>query len=159
MPIIVYNSINKMDSLERDPYRAFTKKFNALADLENQEIELRIDNAKEGFYKGFFSDEYFMVKPTLKFVFGRAGDEYFVRMVYTFDRNCNNYRYYEQRLKLLKLRVPYFYIPDVSGFEMSTNIDDEFTLIFDVTVPEREKLLQVCHSLINQIITVFWFED
>lgn len=79
--------------------------------------------------------------------------------VYSFECNESNLDYYRRHIKLLKKRVPYFYIPDVTHFAFSSQIDDEFNMQFDVLVKNGEKVLQVCYSLLNQIISILSFED
>lgn len=166
MPVIYYNSISELSSLSKDPYASFSKKFKSLKDIDGQEIELRIDNGKEGFYKGFHTDDCYMENANLRFVFAvmhnssdPRDEVYFVRMVYSFSCNDENFHYYQRHIGLLKKRIPYFYIPNVSNFEFSSQLDDNFNLQFDVLVKDKETILQVCYSLINQIITIFSFED
>ncbi|MBR4073257.1 MAG: hypothetical protein IKK24_04860 [Clostridia bacterium] len=166
MPVIFYSDIDKLNSLEKDPYASFTKKFKGLKKLDGQQIELKIDNGKEGFYKGFFTDDRFMENANLSFVFAEMNNvsepnskPFFIRMIYSFGCNNENIHYYQKRIKLLKKRVPYFFIPDITNLEFSSHIDDEFNMQFDVLVKSEDKVLQVCHSLINQIITIFSFED
>ena len=163
MPVIFFNSISKHNSLEKDPYASFTKKFKGLKKFDGQEIELRIDNGKEGFHKGFYTDDCFMENANLKFAFAdvTSGAEkaYFIRMNYSFGCNSENIHYYQRHISLLKQRVPYFYIPFAANFEFSSHIDDEFNLQFDVLVKNEADVLQVCYCLINQIITIFSFED
>lgn len=166
MPVIFYSSINKLSSLDKDPYASFTKKFRSLKSIDGQEIELQIDNGKEGFYKGFYTDDCYMESAKLTFTFATMNSSvnfddkaYFIRMVYSFECNDDNFRHYQNRISVLKKRVPYFYIPEVSNFEFSSYVDDRFQMQFDVLLKNENAILQVCHSLINQIITIFSFED
>lgn len=166
MPVIFYSSISELSSLSKEPYANFAKKYKSLKSLDGQEIEVRIDNGKEGFHKGFYTDDCYMENANLRFVFATMNNSadskekvYFIRMVYSFSCNEDNFQYYQRHIGLLKKRVPYFFIPNVSNFEFSSQLDDNFNLQFDVLVKERENILTVCYSLINQIITIFSFED
>ena len=165
MPVIYYN-IEQQKSLEREPYRSLTKRFKNLKNaLEEKEIELGIGADKEGFAKGFFTDFKFTKDARLRFVFSKEADaegqksKTFVRMIFSFECNEDNLYYYRRHIKLLKLRVPYFYIPGATHFAFSSQMDDEFNMQFDVLVEDDDKVLQVCYSLLNQIIAILSFED
>lgn len=163
MPVIYYN-IDELKSLEREPYKILTKRYKSLKNvLEEKEIEINIGSDKEGFSKGFYTDSEFTNEAKIRFIFSKeAGTEksqYFIRMIYSFECNESNLDYYRRHIKLLKKRVPYFYIPDVTHFAFSSQIDDEFNMQFDVLVKNRGKVLQVCYSLLNQIISILSFED
>lgn len=167
MPVIYYN-IDEQKSLERDPYKVLTKQYrNLMNALDKKQIELSIGSDREGFAKGFYTDFEFTNEAKITFIFSREADDetkkckqkIFVRMIYSFECNESNLHYYRRHIKLLKKRVPYFYIPDVTHFTFSSLIDDEFNMQFDVLVEGEEKVLQVCYSLLNQIIAILSFED
>lgn len=80
-------------------------------------------------------------------------------MLYSFECNENNLQYYRKHISLLKKRIPYFYIPNVSQFSFSSQIDDEFTMRFDALVDDENNVLQVRRSLLNQLIAILSFED
>ena len=167
MPIIYYD-INEQRSLEKEPYKILIKRFKNLENaLEEKAIELNIGSEKEGFSKGFYTDFDFSNNAKLKFIFSKEAEskgngaktKTFIRMVFSFECNGCNLYYYRDRSKLLKKRIPYFYIPEASHFSFSLQIDDEFCMQFDVLVEDEDKVLQVCCSLLNQIIAILSFED
>lgn len=163
---IVFSDVSKIGCLEKEPYSAFAKKFKALkGNLDSNEIELNIGNGKEGFSKGFHRDEDYMVEPKLKFIFGSniqnsdGATGCFVRMTYMFECNDCNFDYYRRHIKLLKSRAPYLYIPHATHFEISWYLDDQFELLFDVIVADRNMIQEVCFALLNLIIAILSFED
>lgn len=166
MPVIYYN-IDEQRSLEKEPYKSLTKRFKGLKNaLEEKEIELNIGADREGFAKGFYTDFEFTNDAKVKFIFSREADtgskessQIFVRMIFSFECNESNLHYYRRHIKLLKKRIPYFYIPEATHFAFSSQIDDEFNMQFDVLVEKEDKVLQVCYSLLNQIIAILSFED
>ncbi len=163
---IVFSDVSKTTCIEKEPYSAFAKKFKSLkGDIDTGEIELNIGNGKEGFSKGFHRDEDYMVNPKLKFIFGsniRNSDGStgcFVRMTYLFECNDCNFDYYRSHIKLLKSRAPYLYVPNTTHFEISSHLDDQFELIFDAIINDKNKIQEVCFSLISLIIAILSFED
>lgn len=163
---IVFSDVKRHTSLEKEPYCVFLRKYKALkGNIDSGEIELNIGNGKEGFYKGFYRDEDFMVDPRITFVFGsdiRNSDGAggcFVRMTYSFECNECNFGYYRRHIKLLKARAPYLYIPGVTHFEITSHLDDRFELIFDAIAIDKSRLEEVCCSLIGTIIAILSFED
>lgn len=94
---IIFSDVKKHFCLEKEPYSVFAKKYRALkGNIDSNEIVLSIGNGKEGFWKGFYRDDDYMVDPKIKFVFGSnirnsdgAGGS-FIRMTYSFECNdCN----------------------------------------------------------------------
>lgn len=165
MPIIICN-VEEQRSLEREPYLTLGKKIKSFkGNFDSQEIELNVGSSKEGFGKGFFSDREYVVDPKLNFAFGKTKDaetgawRWFVKMTYSFECTDSNFHYYQRHIKLLKKRIPYFYIASASHFSFASHLDDRFELEFDVLVEDQNNILQVCYSLLNQIITIFSFED
>ena len=162
MAVIFYNGLKRSECLSKEPYLSFKRKFRALKSIEGEEIELVIDTGKEGFNRGFYTDS-FMHNAKLRFRFaeldGKNGEACFIRMTYSFDCHEDNFRYYRHRINTLKKRVPYFYIPSVSHFEFSSELDDEFYMCFDAVAENHDAVLQVCYSLINLIIAILCFED
>lgn len=163
---VIFFDVKRQSSQDKEPYSAFAKKYKALkGNIDSSEIELNIGNGKEGFCKGFYRDEDYMVNPKLKFIFGsdiRNSDRAtgcFIRMTYSFECNDCNFDFYRRHIKLLKARAPYLYIPSVTHFEITSHIDDRFELIFDVIVPDKSKIEESCYSLISTIIAILSFED
>ena len=83
----------------------------------------------------------------------------FVRMSFSFDCNEENYPFYQPKIRALKKRAEYFFIPMVSHFGYETHLDERFTLDFDVIVPNMNDVLNVCYCLLNLIIAILAFED
>ena len=163
---IVFSDVKRHSNLEKEPYSAFAKRYKALkGDIDSSELELNIGNGKEGFHKGFYRDENFMVDPKIRFVFGsniRNSDGargYFVRMIYSFECNDCNFGYYRRHIKLLKARAPYMYISGVTHFDITSHLDDRFELIFDAIVADKSQIEEACYSLLGTIIAILSFED
>ncbi len=168
MPVLFVN-MKKHNSTEREPYSSFAKRFDSVKDnLHGERIELCAGSGKRGaFNNGFYNDEDYFKNAMLTFDFAEIDNgtdisprSTFVRMTLSYE--CSTYcdiEYQLQRIKALKLRVPYFYIPDVTHLEFSSPIDEDVKLQFDVLVPDKEKILNVCCSLINQVIAVFSLDD
>lgn len=163
---IVFSDVRKHTSVEKEPYSIFAKKYRALkGDIDSSEIELSVGSGKDGFCKGFYKDEDYMVNPKIKFIFGSnicnsdGSKGSFVRMVYAFECNDCNFDYYRRHIKLLKTRAPYLYIPCATHFEISSHLDDQFELIFDTIVPDKSQIEEVCYALLGMIIAIFAFED
>ncbi len=130
-------------------------------------LEIYLSNYKEtGFSKGFYSDEVFVHDPTVQFFFASvkpdksiSEESTFVRMSFSFDCNEENYPFYQPKIRALKKRAEYFFIPMVSHFGYETHLDERFTLDFDVIVPNMNDVLNVCYCLLNLIIAILAFED
>lgn len=165
MPVIFINP-KEQTSLEREPYVSFLNRFEALdGNLSDECIKLYVGKGKNGsFSKGFYVDDNYCKNPMLTFEFteninSEGKKEAIVSMTYSHE--CENYydlQWQNSMIKTLNLRIPYFYIPAVSHLEFSSPIGDGVILRFDVIVPEKKDVRQVCCSLINQIIAVFSFE-
>ena len=163
---IVFSDVRKHTSVEKEPYSIFAKKYRALkGDIDSSKIELSIGSGKDGFCKGFYKDEDYMVNPKIKFVFGSnicnsdGSKGSFVRMVYAFECNDCNFEYYRRHITSLKSRAPYLYISGATHFEITSHLDEQFELIFDVIVPDKNRVEAVCYSLLGMIIAIFAFED
>lgn len=167
MPVIYYN-LEEQKSLEREPYKSLAKKFrNIKYALDKNEIEIDIGSDEEGFSKGFYTDFTFTNDARLRFVFSKCCENHngnqtsnvFVGMLYSFECNEHNEPFYRKYIGLLKKRIPYFYIPNASHFSFSSQIDDEFVLQFNALVENESNVLEVCYSLLNQLIAILSFED
>ena len=165
MPVI-YSIMEKQMSLEKEPYKALTKQFKSIKNnIDGQIIELKISSEKEGFFRGFYTDHEYTNQAAIRFLFSNPHQNKshsfptFIRMEFSFECNDINYHFYQRHINLLKKRVPYFYIPFVSCFEFSHCIDDKFRLMFDISVDDKEKVLDSCYCLLSLIIAIFSFED
>lgn len=170
MPFI-YVNLNEQKSLEREPYTSFTKKYEVIKEnLNGEKIELRVGNGKSNsFSNGFFTDDGCYAKNLrLNFIFASlpkddtesTNGKTLIRMTYSFEYDdAESLNYHLDKVKALEKRVPFFYIPLASAFEMTYQINSEFTLLFDVVVDDEKDVQQVCYSLINQIITIYSFEN
>ena len=67
--------------------------------------------------------------------------------------------YHLYRLKALMLRADYFYIPKAEYMEFSYNVDEKINIYMNAIVVEQADVLQVCHSMINQFVTIYSLDD
>ena len=166
--MLLYVNLKKHDSLKKEPYAAFTKKFNMIRDnLNGEQIDLRVGGKDGTFANGFYIDEVFYKNPELKFDFAvipspedATTTGVFIRATYAYEGED----YYEfdthlQRVRDIKKRAPYYYIPSATHFEFSSQIEDEYKLYFDAVATDADKALEVCYSLISLIISIFSLEN
>lgn len=169
MPVIYM--LNKQNSLLKEPYCSFDKKYRLISEeLHGSEIQLPI--GKQGqFSNGFYNCDYaYQHNMILKFNFMKVNSEQlesnnikdgiFVRCTYAFEYNESDMlEYHLNRLKAITLRADYFYIPKAEYLEFSYKVDKEINMYMDAVVVEKEDVQQVCHSMINQFITMFSLDD
>jgi len=167
MPIL-YVNLNKHDSLSREPYASFFKKYeNIKGALNGEQIELRVGGRNECFSNGFYVDEFYYKNPALRIDFATVpspDDEkaksIFVRVVYSYEgEDCCDLDFHLQRVRDIRKRAPYYYIPGAAYFEFSSQIDDEYKLVFDAIVEDEEKVPEVCCSIISLIISIFSLDN
>lgn len=165
---IIFINCSPINSLNKEPYTTLAKKYKRIEEnIDGETIEIYLSNYKEtGFSKGFYSDEVFVHDPTVQFFFASvkpdksiSEESTFVRMSFSFDCNEENYPFYQPKIRALKKRAEYFFIPMVSHFGYKTHLDERFTLDFDVIVPNMNDVLNVCYCLLNLIIAILAFED
>ena len=167
MPV-VYVNLKKQESLTKEPYVSFLKKYNTIKDdLNGEQIELRV-GGKDGCYaNGFYIDNVYYKNPRLKIDFASITSHkdgqrtsVFIRFSYSYEgEDIGDFNLHLQRVKDIKKRAPYYYIPGASHFEFSSQIDDEYKLLFDVLVEDLEKVSEVCCSMISLIITIFSLDN
>ncbi len=167
MPVL-FIDMKEQTSLEKEPYVSFLKRFEALEEnIDGEFVKIHLGKGKNGtFSKGFYQDDSYCKNPRITFMFkeisGKPSDgtETFIRMTYSYEcENRYDMDWQMDMIKALKRRIPYYYIPNVSHLEFSSPIGEDVRLQFDVLVPKRADVPQVCCSLINQVIAVFSFED
>ncbi len=167
MPVL-YVNLNKHEPTKKEPYASFLKKFDIIKDdLDGEQIEIRVGGRDGTFVNGFYIDRVYYKNPRLKFDFSTVPSPYeqnktatFIRATYSYDdEDGYDLDFHLQRAKNIKKRAPYYYLPGVTNFEFSSQIDDEYKLIFDVLVEEKEKVEEICCFLISQIISIFSLED
>ncbi len=167
MPVL-FIDMKEQTSLEKEPYLSLIKRFEALeGSLDGECVKIHLGKGKNGsFSKGFYVDDSYCKNPKFTFMFkeiiGKPADERetFVRMTYSYEcENRYDMDWQMDMIKALKRRIPYFYIPGVSHLEFSSPIEEDVRFQFDVLVPKKEDVPQVCFSLINQVIAIFSFED
>lgn len=167
MPVL-FIDMKEQTSLEKEPYLSLSRRLEALeGNYDSECVKIPLSKGKNGtFSKGFYQDDSYCKNPRITFMFrelaGKPSDEggIFIRMTYSYEcENRYDMDWQMDMIKALKRRIPYYYIPNVSHLEFSSPIGDDVRLQFDVLVPEREAVPQVCFSLINQVIAVFSFED
>lgn len=172
MPVIYM--INKQNSLLKEPYLSFDKKYKMISEeLHGSEIELPIGTGKQGqFSNGFYNCDYAAYRRNmmLKFTFAKVHPEQvdintsqectFIRCTYSFEYNESDMLdYHLNCLKALMLRTDFFYIPKVEYLEFSYKVDKEINIYLDAIVIEMDDVQQVCHSMINQFIAIFSLDD
>lgn len=168
MPMVVIK--NKQNSLLKEPYVSFDKKFLAISkNLYGKEIELIIGTGIEGeFVNGFYNNSDFQFGMNMKFNFEKVfieqpdneKESIFVRCAYTYKYNDSDLLdVHWTRLKAASARKDFYYIPNAEFLEFSYNISDSISMYLDAIVLKREDVPQVCHSMINHFITMFSFDD
>ncbi|MBQ6824831.1 MAG: hypothetical protein IJN82_06135 [Clostridia bacterium] len=167
MPIL-YVNLNKQESLTKEPYASFLKRYDIIKENVNgEQIDLRVGGKDGCFTNGFYVDKMYCKNPRLRLEFAtlpspeRSGETCtFVRAIYSYEgEDGYDLDFHLQRARDIKKRAPYYYIPGASHFEFSSQVDDEFKLIFDVLVEEKRFVSEVCCSLISLLITIFSLED
>ena len=163
MPVF-YLNLEKQESLTREPYASFLKKYDLIEqELNGEEIELRVGGKDETFTNGFYVDSYYYENPRLRFSFATVPNpdnheetSTLVRACYSYEGDdCYDLQYHIQRAKDIKRRAPYYFLPGATHFEFSSQVDEEFKLQFDVLVADNEKVAEVCCLLISLIIAIF----
>lgn len=169
MPVL-YVNLRKQNSLEKDPYAWFSKEYEELkkkGKTDGARMEFFIAGKEGDFANGFYLDECFYQNPRLQFDFATVPpadknkkESVFVRLCYSYEEgeDCND-SLYRQRVKSIKKRVPYYYVPWVSCLEFSAQIDDENKLFFDALVEDPTKVPEACLSLINLVISIFSLDN
>lgn len=166
MAIIFFNC-SPIDSTNREPYLALEKKFRRIReDLDGEKIEIYLSGKGDGFSKGFYSDDVFIHDPMVQFFFAtmetsatKPQKSTFVRMAFSFDCNEDNYQFYQPKIQALKKRVDFFYIPMVTHIGYEAYLNERFIMNFDVVVPNKNNVLEVCYCLLNLIIAILAFEN
>lgn len=166
MPVL-YVNLNKNSALSKEPYASFMKNYEIIKDsINGEKIELRV-GGKDCFSNGFYIDRTYYKNPRLTIEFAEIASSsdiekncVFIRAAYSFEGEDNyDLEFHLGRVKEIKRRAPYYYIPDADNFEFSSQIDDEYRLYFDVLVSDRDKISKVCCSLIGLIISIFSLDN
>ena len=155
-----------VNSASQEPYLSLLKKLRRMGNhFAEKEIRIPLSD-KEGFSKGFYSDQSFVCSPELRFVFAeqcsdrkRPMETTLIHMIFSFKCTEENYGYYQPRIKALKKRVDYFFIPYITRFGFDAYLNDRFVMDFKAAVPQKDDLPTVCCCLLNQIIAILAFED
>ena len=167
MPVL-YVNLNKHESLTKEPYISFFKKYDIIKDdLNGEQIELRVGGKDGCFTNGFYIGKVYYKNPRLRIDFTTIHSPekeketcVFIRTSYSYEgEDSYDLDFHLQRVKDIKKRAPYYYIPGASHFEFSSQIDDEYKLLFDVLVDDVAKAPDVCCSLISLIITIFSLDN
>lgn len=170
MPVLYVAFDEPYNCTKKSPYSEFTKKYNSFkGELDNKEIVLHLGNDINGgeFCNGFYIDGVFCSNPQLSFKFALTNSKNnkttstFIRMSYSFDYgDYDNLEVHLKKVQALKLRVPYLYLPYISYFDFNFQPDAEkLNWNFDVLIPDNEKIVEVCYSLINLLIALFAFDE
>ena len=166
MPIL-YLNLDRQKSLEKEPYVSFFKKFNFIKDsLHGERIELRVGGAEGSFCNGFYVDDVFYINPALSLEFSQVPkskdypESMLVRLCYSFEgEDGYDLDFHLQRIRDIRKRAEYFYIPWATHFEFSSQIDEDYRLIFDVLVEDSDRIADVCCSLISHVIAIFSLDN
>lgn len=167
MPVL-YVNLNKHESLTKEPYVSFFKKYDVIKDdLNGEQIELRVGGKDGCFSNGFYIDRVYYKNPRLRIDFATIPSPeneqktgVLIRTSYSYEgEDSFDFDFHLQRVKDIKKRAPYYYIPGVTHFEFSSQIDDEYKLLFDAIVDDVSKVPEVCCSLISLIITIFSLDN
>lgn len=167
MPVL-YVNFKKQDCLEREPYASFLKKYNVIKDdLHGERIELRVGGKDGCFADGFYTDHDYYKNPVIRIDFAsvpaserEGGKSVFVRVAYSYESGDDyDLDFHVQRVKEIKKRAPYYYVPGASHFEFSSQMDDEYRLLFDALALDPEQVPRVCCSLISLIISIFSLDN
>lgn len=168
MPVL-YVNLNKQESLTREPYASFMKKYDIIKEDPNgEQIEIRVGLGKDGcFSNGFYIDKTYYKNPRLRLEFAalpssdtEGKESVFIRASYSYEsEESYHLDLHLKRVRDIKKRAPYFYIPFASHFEFSSQVDDEYKLLFDAVVEDKNKVPDVCCSLISLIITIFTLDN
>ena len=171
MPIIFL--VNKSEPLEKGIYSEFAKRFRRLVEAgglcgKGESIEFPVGSNKSEKFDGIYTDNFYQQDAKIKYSFFKNPMEegFFIRMEYAFKHdnrdNKETTSFHADRIHEIKKRASYFYIPKVSHFELSFVLDDEdYKMYMDIGVSaeDEETLLQVCYSLINQVISMHCMDD
>ena len=171
MPIIFL--VNKSEPLEKGIYSEFTKRFRRFVDAgelcgKGESIEFPVGSSRREKFDGIYTDNFYQQDAKMKFSFFKNPMEegFYIRMEYSFKHenkdNKETTSFHADRIHEMKKRADFIYIPKISHFELSFVLDDEdYKMYMDVGVPmqEGEALLQVCYSLINQVISMYCMDD
>ena len=161
---IVFSDINEQGNsvLENKPYKILTEEYQRIRnDIDGQEICINnLSEKKEGFYNGFFVDE-LTQNPTIKFSFYKSQEQAtLIQMEYSFRFNDDSECIvYQRRMKALRQRIPYFYLPFAGHVEFSHSIENKFIHTFTVLAKDEDKILDCCYCLLSLIIAIFSFDD
>lgn len=167
MPVL-YVNLNKQGSLSKEPYATFLKKYEVIKDAPNgEEIELRVGGKEGTFTNGFYIDNFYYKNPRLRLNFATIPSpendsemSVFIRAVYSYEgEDCCDLDFHLQRVKDIKKRAPYYYLHGVSHFEFSSQIDDEYRLVFDAIADDNTRVEKVCCQLISLIISIFSLDN
>ena len=167
MPVL-YANLDKHDSLSREPYASFLKKYDAIKqDINEKRIELQLGGENGTFENGFYVEGLSFENPKLTLFFDTVLSPetdnkkvVFIRAIYSCEAGDEfDPMIQVQRAKDIKLRVPYYYLPGVTHMDFSSQLDDEYKLIFDALVDDKHSIPEVCCSLIGLIIAIFSLDD
>lgn len=162
MPVL-YVNLNKHEAIQREPYNSFLKKYGLIKDnLNGEQIEVRVGGKEGNFSNGFYIDDMFCMNPRLRIDFADVpGDQrIFIRVCYSYEgEDSYDLDFHLQRVKDIKKRADYYYIPGATHFEFSSQIDDDCKLNFDVLVEDKSRVPEVCCSLISLVIAIFSLDN
>ena len=165
---IVINPSNTTKIYELEPYGLLLSKLDKLkGNYHDESVVLRWDEEercvfKEGFYIGV--DEDIKQVPSIKYLFAELeenGDKkIFIRCIFenAFDRN-NYYDLILNRVCDISLRLPYIFIPGADSYESECSISDKLKITMDVVVSDKDRVTEICCSILSHLIAIFSLDD
>lgn len=164
---ILFINCSPIDSLSKEPYSTLAKKYKRIEDrVDGEIIEIFYRITRIAAFQKDSIRTRFVHDPAVQFIFstiesreGISKNSTFVRMFFSFDCNEDNYQFYQPKIQALKKRADYFYVPMVSHLGYEAYLSERFTMNFDVVVPDKSDVLDVCFCLLNLIIAILAFEN
>ena len=63
------------------------------------------------------------------------------------------------RVKNISQRLPYLYIPNTCYFDAECTISEKLNITFEMIVSDKNKVEEVCCSMISHLIAMFTLDD
>lgn len=144
--------------LQREPYRSFTDKFNALDKIDAAEIRFTVPET-DTFY-GSFLFQYQNAPPliTVRFV-KTASERWFISLQSdTFIGDDEPLSHYTLFADDIERQSELFYIPNMQ-LSTEATVGSTFRVRLDAILEEDTDLLAGSYALFNQLVAIFTFEN
>lgn len=168
--MIIYKLGKRQNSLKKEPYVSFDQQYKALAgNLHNAEIELPICSGEEGAFSSICFDasnmgsrdvvlkfEFVKIPPENMTGYCIANATTFIKAEISFEYDMENeVSFFINSLKEIVEKEEYYYIPNTEYLEVEYKINDRIHCSINSLVLDDDDVLEVCHCLINQFISLF----